>query len=169
MALSHDAERRAEHAELALIQAEQKLARVHESLDERDHLMQQQLDADHVRVCRVLVIFFFFFFILFFVFVVFLFLFIVLFSFLFFLFMFFFILFCFKNAVCAMYSIFFQTTSGVFRRNFLGTNSSEFVRQVITGTGSSFPAIMATALEFQQLGTRMVAWGIASSTPCRQR
>ena len=105
-ALSHDAERRAEHAELALIQAEQKLARVHESLDERDHLMQQQLDADHVRVCRVLVIFFFFIFILFFVFVVFLFLFIVLFSFLFFLFLFFFILFCFKNAVCAMYSIF---------------------------------------------------------------
>ena len=105
-ALSHDAERRAEHAELALIQAEQKLARVHESLDERDHLMQQQLDADHVRVCRVLVIFFFFIFILFFVFVVFLFLFIVLFSFLFFLFLFFFVLFCFKNAVCAMYSIF---------------------------------------------------------------
>ena len=67
-ALSHDAERRAEHAELALIQAEQKLARVHESLDERDHLMQQQLDADHVRVCRVLVIFFFFIFIFFFIF-----------------------------------------------------------------------------------------------------
>ena len=49
-ALSHDAERRAEHAELALIEVEEKLERFDESLQQRDHV-QQQLISDHKRVC----------------------------------------------------------------------------------------------------------------------
>jgi len=49
-ALSHDAVRRAERAELALIEVEEKLANVDESLQQREHV-QRQLMTDRKQVC----------------------------------------------------------------------------------------------------------------------
>ena len=49
-AISRDAERRAERAELAMVEVEDRLAGVDESLEQRDNDVQQRLMADHQRV-----------------------------------------------------------------------------------------------------------------------